>query len=105
MALAALSWGPDVSAILGSPPQCGLSQHLYLDGKNSKAHRRCTSRGEAARPGAITSAAGPNPSIGENPMSRLTLNLGATALVSKPDNRDWTRETWRAAYSMARRMI
>src|SRR5690349_19289619 len=38
-------------------------------------------------------------------MSRLTLNLGAKALVSKPDHTDWTRETWRLAYSQSRAMI
>src|SRR6476659_9098493 len=38
-------------------------------------------------------------------MSTATLDLGATAPVSKIDATDWTRELWLAAYSMARRMI
>ncbi len=38
-------------------------------------------------------------------MSKLSLNLGATALVSKPDTADYTRELWCAAYAMARRMV
>jgi hypothetical protein len=39
-------------------------------------------------------------------MATATHNLGAVALVSKIDNvTDWSRELWKAAYSMARRMI
>src|SRR3954452_20705675 len=38
-------------------------------------------------------------------MATATLDLGATAPVSKIDATDWTRETFRVAYSMARRMI
>ena len=38
-------------------------------------------------------------------MQTATLTLKSTAAVSKPDARDWTRETFRAAYGMARRMI
>src|SRR3954469_22179993 len=38
-------------------------------------------------------------------MSTAALNLGATAPVSKIDVTDWTRETFRVAHSMARRMI
>src|SRR3954454_23540875 len=38
-------------------------------------------------------------------MSRLKLNLGAMAPVSKLDRTDWTRETWRAAYRQSRAMI
>src|SRR3954453_809032 len=38
-------------------------------------------------------------------MATATLDLGATAPVSKIDVTDWTRELWLAAFSMARRMI
>jgi hypothetical protein len=38
-------------------------------------------------------------------MSTATRNLGATAPVSKIDVTGWTREIFRVAYSMARRMI
>src|SRR3954468_23095398 len=38
-------------------------------------------------------------------MSKLKHKLCATAHVSKPDTRDWTRELWREAFSMARAMI
>src|SRR3954465_2092499 len=38
-------------------------------------------------------------------MSKAAFHLGATAPVSKIDATDWTRELWRAAFSMARRMI
>ena len=38
-------------------------------------------------------------------MATATLDLGATAPVSKIDATDWTRELWLEAYAMARRMI
>src|SRR3954452_25026000 len=38
-------------------------------------------------------------------MATATLDLGATAPVSKIDVTDWTRELWLGAFSMARRMI
>src|SRR3954469_24438363 len=38
-------------------------------------------------------------------MSKATLNVTPPADLSKLDPTDWTRETWRAAYSMARRMV
>src|SRR4051812_2403194 len=38
-------------------------------------------------------------------MATATLDLGATAPVSKIDATDWTRELWVEAYAMARRMI
>ena len=38
-------------------------------------------------------------------MSKAALNLPRTTFVCKIDNRDWTRELWREAYAMARRMI
>ena len=38
-------------------------------------------------------------------MSKATHTLKSPAPLSKPDDRDWTRELWRAAYSMARRMV
>src|SRR6478736_6661506 len=38
-------------------------------------------------------------------MSTATLNLSATALVSKLDRTDFARELWREAFSMARRMV
>ena len=38
-------------------------------------------------------------------MATATLNLGATAPVSKIDATDWTRELWLEAFAMARRMI
>jgi hypothetical protein len=38
-------------------------------------------------------------------MSKLPLVLSSTPSLSKLDTRDWTRETWCAAYSMARRMV
>src|SRR5690349_2304892 len=38
-------------------------------------------------------------------MSKLSLTLKSTASVSKPDRTDYSRELWRAAYAMARRMI
>src|SRR5437763_1752173 len=47
----------------------------------------------------------PNPQHRSDPMSKATLTLKPPADPSKPDAIDWTRTTWRAAYSMARRMI
>jgi len=38
-------------------------------------------------------------------MATATLDLGATAPVSKIDATDWTREVWLEAFAMARRMI
>src|SRR3954451_12299017 len=38
-------------------------------------------------------------------MSKATLNVRPAADLSKLDGMDWTRELWRAAYGMARRMI
>src|SRR3954469_7552960 len=38
-------------------------------------------------------------------MSKLPLTLKSTTAVSKVDATPWTRELWKAAYSMARRMI
>src|SRR3982751_6360620 len=38
-------------------------------------------------------------------MATATLDLGATAPVSKIDATDWTHELWLEAYAMARRMI
>src|SRR3954447_247859 len=38
-------------------------------------------------------------------MSKATLNVTPPADLSKLDPTDWTRETWRAAYAMARRMV
>src|SRR4051794_28243129 len=38
-------------------------------------------------------------------MSKLLLGLSPAAPVSKLDPTDWTRETFRAAYAMARRMV
>src|SRR5690349_7847602 len=38
-------------------------------------------------------------------MSKLSLTLKSTAPGSKSDVRNWTRELWHAAYSMARRMV
>src|SRR3954449_8771065 len=38
-------------------------------------------------------------------MSKATHGLSPAVTLSKIDTTDWTRETWRAAYSMARRMI
>src|SRR5947209_3330354 len=38
-------------------------------------------------------------------MSKATLNVTPPADLSKLDRTDWTRETWRAAYAMARRMV
>src|SRR5690242_15545021 len=38
-------------------------------------------------------------------MSKLPRGLSPAVTVSKPDNRDWTRATWRAAYAMARPMV
>src|SRR4051812_4725183 len=38
-------------------------------------------------------------------MATATLDLGATAPVSKIDATDWTRELWLEAFAMARRMI
>ena len=38
-------------------------------------------------------------------MSKLPLGLSPAAPVSNPDNHDWTRELWRAAYRQARAMI
>jgi hypothetical protein len=38
-------------------------------------------------------------------MSKLPLVLPPTAFVSKLDRCDWSREQWRLAYGMARRMI
>src|SRR3954449_8027234 len=38
-------------------------------------------------------------------MSKLPLDLSPTRAFSKPDNRDWTRATWRAAYRQSRSMI
>ena len=38
-------------------------------------------------------------------MSTATLNLSATALVSKLDRTDFARELWREAFSMAHRMV
>ena len=38
-------------------------------------------------------------------MSKATVTLRPTADLSKPDPADFTRETWRAAHAMARRMI
>ena len=38
-------------------------------------------------------------------MATATLNLGATAPISKIDATDWTRELWLEAFAMARRMI
>src|SRR3954468_13050016 len=38
-------------------------------------------------------------------MATATLDLGATAPVSKIDVTDWTRELWLAAFSMGRRLI
>src|SRR3954453_3596766 len=38
-------------------------------------------------------------------MSKATLNVTPAADLSKLDRTDWTRETWRAAFSMARRMV
>jgi hypothetical protein len=38
-------------------------------------------------------------------MSKLPLTLKSTAAVSKVDATPWSRELWRAAYAMARRMV
>jgi hypothetical protein len=38
-------------------------------------------------------------------MSKLPLTLKPTASTSKLDRTNWTRATWRAAYSTARRMV
>src|SRR4051812_18532664 len=38
-------------------------------------------------------------------MSKLPLTLKSTASVSKPDAAPWTRELWREASSMVRRMV
>src|SRR3954471_8718107 len=38
-------------------------------------------------------------------MSKATLDVRPAADLSKLDRTDWTRETWRAAYAMARRMV
>src|SRR4051794_8670545 len=38
-------------------------------------------------------------------MSKATLDVRPAADLSKLDPTDFTRETWRAAYAMARRMI
>ena len=38
-------------------------------------------------------------------MSKLPLTIKSTAAISKIDATPWSRELWRAAYSMARRMI
>src|SRR3954453_23125794 len=38
-------------------------------------------------------------------MSKATLNVTPAADLSKLDRTDWTRETWREAFSMARRML
>src|SRR3954451_21088214 len=38
-------------------------------------------------------------------MPKATLTLKSTAFVSKLDATPWSRELWRAAYAMARRMI
>jgi len=38
-------------------------------------------------------------------MATATHGLSPAVTLSKIDRTDWTRETWRAAYAMARRMI
>jgi hypothetical protein len=38
-------------------------------------------------------------------MSKAAINLTSTSALSKIDNRDWSRELWRAAFRMARAMI
>ncbi len=38
-------------------------------------------------------------------MSKATITLRPAAPVSKLDATDWTREVWREAFTMARRMI
>src|SRR3954466_4354733 len=38
-------------------------------------------------------------------MSKLSLTLKSTASVSKLDRTNYSRELWRAAYGMARRMV
>src|SRR3954464_15031683 len=38
-------------------------------------------------------------------MSKLPLDLSPTRAFSKIDHTDFTRELWRSAYSMARRMV
>src|SRR3954468_1175404 len=38
-------------------------------------------------------------------MSKLPLTLKSTAAVSKDDATPWSREVWREAYRMARRMV
>src|SRR4051812_44931158 len=38
-------------------------------------------------------------------MSKATHGLSPAVTLSKIDTTDWTRETWRAAYGMARRMV
>ena len=38
-------------------------------------------------------------------MSKAAITLQSTSAISKLDTTDWTREVWRAAYAMARRMI
>src|SRR3954452_5816033 len=48
---------------------------------------------------------GPNPQHRSKPMSKATHTLKSPAPLSKPDDRDWTHETFRVAYAMARRMI
>jgi len=48
---------------------------------------------------------GPNPEHEVSLMSKLPLDLSPTRAFSKPDNRNWTRETWRAAYRQSRSMI
>src|SRR4051812_24554006 len=38
-------------------------------------------------------------------MSKAAFTVQPTSAASKPDNRDWTRELWRAAYRQARAQI
>src|SRR3954451_6433266 len=59
----------------------------------------------ADRPSARNTRPAPTFSIGEDPMSKATLNVRPAADLSKLDRTDWTRETFRAAHAMARRMI
>src|SRR3954451_11577284 len=62
-------------------------------------------RTQAGRVGVVSTTPGPNPDTRSSLVSKLSLTLKSTASVSKVDATPWSREVWREAFSMARRMI
>src|SRR3954453_6575231 len=60
---------------------------------------------QAGRPGGCDTRPAPTSSIGEDPMSKATPNVRPAADLPKLDRTDFTRELWRSAYSMARRLL